>query len=284
MIKIVNNEVDIYKTEKRLEDLRIRSNKRKQWFKQKPSDLEIEIEEKKLERLKLFHQSNVVICKYDSYGQFPFLFNDRLRIIMMPYSNGDSKVFSYDDIEKVQILPNYIQQEYVQTTTKKKGGITRAVVGGALFGTVGAVVGSTTAGSRSRSTSTQYTTFNNYNFFVWLKNGESYFASNIPSKGFFEKKPPKELKDLEFYFNKIITDGSTNYETESGQQNADKDSIIISNEKYMNGIQIDEVKVKKTIKRQRILYGILYSFMAFWGIIALIIFCSMVIDFFEWLS
>ena len=40
------------------------------------------------------------------------------------------------------------------TTTKKKGGITRALVGGAIAGPIGAVVGSNTAGSTSTSSTT----------------------------------------------------------------------------------------------------------------------------------
>lgn len=289
MLKKINNEVNIYEAEKRLNVLYTRVNQPNSLFKQKPSSLEIDMMEKKIENLKLFHGSNVILCKHASYGQFPFQFNDKLKIIMMPYSDGESKVFTYDDIEQVQILPDYVQQEFTQTTARKKGGITRAAVGGALFGPVGAVVGSTTATSKSNSTTTHYSNFTNYKILVWLKNGECYFASNIPSKGFFEKKPPKELLELEFYFNKIINDNASTNQFESEQEEidincADSDSNRLTNEDYIKSVELDETKIKKVIKIKTIMKVILYVFVIFIFILTILGFVLLINDFVEWLS
>lgn len=56
-------------------------------------------------------------------------------------------VFGFDEVESYQ-------NELIggKTVTKKKGGITRAVIGGAIAGPVGAIVGSSTAKSETKTT------------------------------------------------------------------------------------------------------------------------------------
>lgn len=71
-------------------------------------------------------------CHIDNLNRL-FFFGD-------PKKNNNYIVYSFDEI--VDIGYDIIEG---QTTTKKKGGITRAVVGAAIAGPVGAVVGSTTA-------------------------------------------------------------------------------------------------------------------------------------------
>lgn len=57
-------------------------------------------------------------------------------------------IYRFDEVKGCE----YITTAPTQITTKKKGGIGRAVVGGALFGGVGAVVGATTAKSVTTQT------------------------------------------------------------------------------------------------------------------------------------
>lgn len=69
----------------------------------------------------------------------------------------------------------------LETTTKKKGGITRALVGGALAGPVGAVVGSSTAKAKS-------TTSSKKTFYLNLKtySGNKKILISFPPKGLKE--------------------------------------------------------------------------------------------------
>ena len=56
-------------------------------------------------------------------------------------------VFSFSEIEEYRI-----EVSGQETITKTKGGLGRAVVGGALFGGVGAVVGASTAKTETKTT------------------------------------------------------------------------------------------------------------------------------------
>ena len=56
-------------------------------------------------------------------------------------------VFSFSEIEEYRI-----EVSGQETITKTKGGLGRAVVGGALFGTAGAVVGASTAKTETKTT------------------------------------------------------------------------------------------------------------------------------------
>lgn len=56
-------------------------------------------------------------------------------------------VFSFSEIEEYRI-----EKVGEKTVTKTKGGVTRAVVGGALFGVAGAVVGASTAKQETKTT------------------------------------------------------------------------------------------------------------------------------------
>lgn len=289
MLKVVDNEVAVYKAEKKLNVLYGRNNQSRMFFKKKPSHLEIEILEGRIEKLKIFHKSNVIVCKYGNYGQFPFQFNDNLRLIMMPYSNGESKIFSYDDVEKVQILPDYEQHELTTTITKRKGGVVRSVIGGTLFGPVGAVVGAATAGSKSSSTTKHYTNFSSYMFCVWLKNEECYYINKIPSKGFFDKKPPNELLELELYFLKIINESNTSRQTQIEEKETYKANEYIelkgiNYDDYISNFQLNKSKVERIIMKQRILKGLMYVFISLLCLLLIAAFIAMINGLVEWLN
>lgn len=62
--------------------------------------------------------------------------------------------YSYDDIVDYNVIKHDTQIIESHTETKDTGGLTRAIVGGMIFGATGAIVGSTTGGSKSVTTST----------------------------------------------------------------------------------------------------------------------------------
>ena len=96
---------------------------------------------------------------------------------------GNSPIYKFDE------LMNFYSEQVagptvVKTKTKKKGGLTRAVVGGVIAGPVGALVGAGTAGSVS--TSTQST--NIISKYYYDTNTYSGYAKHeiLPPKGFNE--------------------------------------------------------------------------------------------------
>lgn len=76
--------------------------------------------------------------------------------------DGDHRYFIFGDVNKIGEVPVVFSFDEVdsyevraiggKTVTKRKGGITRAIVGGAIAGSVGALVGSETAKSESVTT------------------------------------------------------------------------------------------------------------------------------------
>lgn len=172
----------------------IKRKKRKQNF------LEVEMLKLEMAKLMLFDNFDVIYSKNDNIGEFQFKFNNNKNIIYMPYTGG-AKIFKYEDIIEAKIVPNYSERSYTETTTRKKGGLTRAVVGGSLLGSTGALLGAGTAKSKSKSHTTHYQTYSSYNFEIWLSEEEGYVQSDIPADGFFDKRPPKELEELLYYFN-----------------------------------------------------------------------------------
>lgn len=66
----------------------------------------------------------------------------------------DDKVFKYDDIVSAELITRGGNETV--TTTKKQGGITRAIVGGAIAGGAGAIVGAATAGEKSTTRTVGY--------------------------------------------------------------------------------------------------------------------------------
>ena len=70
---------------------------------------------------------------------------------------GNSPIYKFEELADFY-LDQTPANTVVTTTTKKKGGITRAIVGSMIAGPVGAVVGASTAGSVSTSTQSTNTT------------------------------------------------------------------------------------------------------------------------------
>ena len=96
----------------------------------------------------------------------------------------------YDEITSYSIVENVVQK--AQTQTKSKGVISRAIIGGAIAGGVGAVVGAASAGSQSQTT--YYTEGEGFFLQIFTKSGDRY-SCHIESDGFISNKVhPKWLE------------------------------------------------------------------------------------------
>lgn len=78
--------------------------------------------------------------------------DDKLRVISLG-SMGLGTIVKYDTIKDIQVFEQVQAVTQTKGKTKKKGGITRALVGGAVAGPAGAIVGGMTAKSENNATS-----------------------------------------------------------------------------------------------------------------------------------
>lgn len=118
----------------------------------------------------------------------------RLFYIGNPKNTFNYIIYSFDEITDC----GYDISE-MNTTTKKKGGITRAIVGGTIAGQVGAVIGTSTAKTESQT-----------------KPGNKIFYLNVKTYSGTKKisifNPPTGLKE---FLDKCINDNKTNTITNS---------------------------------------------------------------------
>ena len=141
--------------------------------KKKPNLFKIDIATKDLETAKLFESCQI-------FGRInKIMFSDDNNVMLF-----FNKLISYKDIASYSFTENRVKK--AKTTTKKKGTFTRTVVGGALFGGVGALVGASSAGSKSDTTF--YETTDGYTLHIFRKDGTrvqchfsgAFFSNNIP--------------------------------------------------------------------------------------------------------
>lgn len=133
--------------------------------KRKPNQFEIDVVQKQLDTAKLFESCQIFKAFSDFAPNDKVLFNDDKAIMLFV-----DKLIRYGDLQSYKIVENMTQQAF--TTTKQKGTLSRAIVGGALAGGVGAVVGAMSAGSRSNTT--YYESGNGFLFQVFLQDGNAY--------------------------------------------------------------------------------------------------------------
>ena len=170
-----NNTKNIEKAQKALDKLL--AQKKQDFFK-------IDLARKNLETAKLFESCQIFgredfwKSEFDPNGKIMFSDDNRVMLFI-------DKLISYDEIESYAIVENRVSKSH--TTTKTTGGITRAVVGGAVAGGVGAVVGAMTAGARSDTV--HFETGDGFFLQIFLKNGSGY-QYPIPSKGVISNKVP----------------------------------------------------------------------------------------------
>ena len=113
--------------------------------KRKPDQYQIDLAKEALSQAKMF-ESCQIFKSFSGYAP-----NENIMV------SDDNRVMwfvkyliPYDEISSYSIVENVVQKAQTQTTSK--GVITRAIIGGAIAGGVGAVVGAASAGSKSQTT------------------------------------------------------------------------------------------------------------------------------------
>ena len=171
-----HNTKNIKKAQKKLDKL---------LSKRKPDQYQIDLARETLENAKLF-ESCQIFKSFNGYAPNEnIMFSDDNRVVwFIKY------LIPYDEIASYSIVENVVQK--AQTRTKTKGVISRAIIGGAIAGGVGAVVGAASAGSKSQTT--YYTEGEGFFLQIFTKNGERY-SCHIENSGFIGNKVhPKWLE------------------------------------------------------------------------------------------
>lgn len=172
-----NNKKNIEKAQRKLDKLTRKS---------KPDLPKIELAQKKLDTEKLFSKCQRIFIAGYNGGSGSVLFSDDNEVMMFIHD-----VIPYGEIESCSIVGNNITKSY--TKTKSKGVIPRAIVGGAIAGGVGAVIGGMTA--KSESNTTYYQTTEGFFFQLILKN-KTYHSIHFRGDGLFSNKVPKNWMRL----------------------------------------------------------------------------------------
>lgn len=153
--------------------------------KRKPDQYQIDLAKEALSQAKLF-ESCQIFKSFSGYAPNEnIMFSDDNRVIWFV-----KYLIPYDEISSYSIVENVVQKAQTQTTSK--GVITRAIIGGAIAGGVGAVVGAASAGSKSQTT--YYNEGEGFFLQIFTKNGERY-SCHIENSGFIGNKVhPKWLE------------------------------------------------------------------------------------------
>lgn len=153
--------------------------------KRKPDQYQIDLAKEALSQAKLF-ESCQIFKSFSGYAPNEnIMFSDDNRVIWFV-----KYLIPYDKIISYSIVENVVQKAQTQTTSK--GVITRAIIGGAIAGGVGAVVGAASAGSKSQTT--YYNEGEGFFMQIFTKNGERY-SCHIENSGFIGNKVhPKWLE------------------------------------------------------------------------------------------
>ena len=153
--------------------------------KRKPDRYQIDLAKEALFQAKLF-ESCQIFKSFSGYAPNEnIMFSDDNRVMWFV-----KYLIPYDEISSYSIVENVVQKAQTQTTSK--GVITRAIIGGAIAGGVGAVVGAASAGSKSQTT--YYNEGEGFFMQIFTKNGERY-SCHIENSGFIGNKVhPKWLE------------------------------------------------------------------------------------------
>lgn len=153
--------------------------------KRKPNLYKIELAQEELNTAKLFESCQIF---YGHLAQAPkdlVKFSDDNRVMMFI-----DKLIRYEDIESYRIVENLVNKS--ETVTRQSGAISRAIVGHAIAGDLGAVVGAMTADSHS--TTEYYTIKEGFLFQVFLKDGNGYQYEVASTRIIANKIHPKWLE------------------------------------------------------------------------------------------
>lgn len=169
--------------------------------KRKPDLYATDLAKKELEQELLFSSCQIFgsgggLSRSEYNPNDNILFSDDNRVMMFV-----DKLIHYEDIQSYRIVGDVVQQSH--TTTKRTGGISRAIIGGAIAGGVGAIVGASTA--RAKSNTTYYTSEEGFLFQIFLKDGNGY-QYPVPSCGVISNRLPAKWGQLSQKVQSIIED------------------------------------------------------------------------------
>lgn len=154
--------------------------------KRNPNIYEIERAKEELETARLFMTCQIFKSSSCRAPNDRILFSDDNRVMLFY-----NKLIRYDDLAEYKIVEKF--KSHSSTVTRQNGTVSRALVGGFLGGSVGAIVGAMSAGSHS--TTTQHQIADGFYFQVFLKNGEGY-QCEVENDGFLSNKIHPTWVDL----------------------------------------------------------------------------------------
>lgn len=194
---------DNFDNSKRIEKLQKEIDKLSK--KRKPNYYKIDILKKQLENLKLF-----TTCQIFGRDPTSFLASDIDPNLNILFSDDNEvmlfceQLIPYSDIESCRFVANKVTRS--NTTTRKKGTISRAIVGGVIAGGVGAIVGAASAHSQSNTTYHEY--IESFTLEVSLKSGKTYSCTIRNPFGGEMRKLPQKWVELGEKINMIIEENS----------------------------------------------------------------------------
>lgn len=174
---------DNYNNAKRIRKAKRKLNRRTRClFK---SQVKIAEAQAELDTAKLF-ESCQIFKAFNGYAPNEnVMFSDDNRVMWFI-----SHVIPYDDIVECRIGENIITKSH--TVTTKHGVIPRAIVGHALAGDMGAIVGAISAGSTSETT--YYQKGDGFKFQIFTKDGSRHYCDLPSVRDFSNKIHPKWLE------------------------------------------------------------------------------------------
>ena len=160
----------------------------------KPDLYKIELAREELDTAKLF-ESCQIFKSFNGYApNKDVMFSDDNQVMWFI-----SSAIRYEDIKDCRICE--IATNKSHTVTKQNGVISRAIVGNAIAGGVGAVVGAMSAGSTSETT--YYQEKRGFVFQIFTKDGMVHYV-NLPSDRDFSNKLPPKWSDVKAKIQRII--------------------------------------------------------------------------------
>jgi hypothetical protein len=131
----------------------------------KPDINKIRLAQEELKTAMMFTSCQIFKSWKASSPNESVMFSDDNRVMMF-----NKKLIHYEDIASYEFVE--INVDKSRTVTKQRGAVSRAIVGGAIAGGVGAMVGAMTADSHSETT--YYKEGNGFTFHLFLKDGSSH--------------------------------------------------------------------------------------------------------------
>lgn len=138
-----------------------------------------------LDTAKLFESCQIFKSWHGAAPNKNVMFSDDNRVMMFY-----DRLIRYDDIQSYRIVERIVSKSH--TVTRQSGAIPRAIVGHAIAGDLGAIVGAMSADSHSQTT--YYNTGKGFIFQVFRKDGSGCQIDVESIRDFSNKIHPKWLE------------------------------------------------------------------------------------------